>query len=30
MMAKIMTANNNSRAMFTKGPIALPMELITT
>ena len=29
-MAKIIMANNNSKAMLTKGPIALPMADITT
>ena len=29
-MAKIIMANNNSKAMLTKGPMALPMADITT
>jgi hypothetical protein len=30
MMAKMMTANRRRRAMFTRGPMAFPIELITT
>jgi hypothetical protein len=29
-MAKIMIANNNNKAMLTRGPMALPMADITT
>ena len=29
-MAKMMTAKRSRRAMLTSGPMALPMELITT
>ena len=29
-MAKIMMANNNNKAMLTRGPMALPMADITT
>ena len=29
-MAKMMIANNNNKAMLTKGPMALPMADITT